>query len=121
MYNQRYTYYRTRKQGKNDSKFEAGKAQELELLKKAKQIVDFREQVKIPLVVNGYLICNYYVDFEIEHLDGTIEYLETKGYATEVFKIKWKLFEALYSDKPEVKLTLEFQGKSWKPQRRRIK
>jgi hypothetical protein len=121
MYTQRYSYYSTKKQGKNDSKFEAGKAQELELLKKAKEIKDFREQVKIPLIVNGYNIANYYFDFEIEHNDGSIEYIETKGYATDVWKLKWKLFEALYGDKPDVKLTVEYQGKGWKPRMRKIK
>ena len=121
MYTQRTRYYSTAKSGKNDSKFEAGKAVELQLLKKSKKIKDFKEQVKIPLEVNGYHLCNYYIDFVIEHLDGTTEYVETKGFATEVWKLKWKLFEALYSDKPNVKLTIEFQGKSWKPQRRRVK
>ena len=121
MYYQKYSYYKTAKQGKNDSKFEAGKANELRMLKKAGEIKDFEEQVKIPLVVNGYIVCTYYVDFKITHNDGTIEYLETKGVAMDVFKIKWKLFEALYSDKPDVKLTIEFQGKTWKPQRRRVK
>lgn len=120
MYNQKYSYYKTTKQGNNDSKFEAGKAQELELFKKVKEIKDFQEQVKIPLEVNGFHICNYYIDFVIEHNDGTVEYLETKGYATDVWKLKWKLFEALY-DKPGNILTIEYQGRSWKPQRRRVK
>lgn len=120
MYNQKYTYYNVKKQGKNDSKFEAGKAQELTLLKRAGEIKDFKEQVKLALVVNDFHICNYYIDFVIEHNDGTIEYLETKGYPTDVWKLKWKLFEALY-DKPENKLTVEYQGKSWKPQRRKVK
>lgn len=121
MYTSRNTYYSTAKYNGRDSKFENGKAQQLELLKKAGEIVDFREQVKIPLVVNNYHICNYFIDFEVEHKDGTIEYIETKGYATDIWKMKWKIFEALYSDKPNVKLTVEYQGKSWKPQRRRIK
>ena len=121
MYYQKHSYYNVKKQGKNDSKFEAGKAQELGLLKKAGEIKDFQEQVKIPLVVNGYIIQNYYMDFVVEHNDGSTEYIETKGYADDAFKKKWKLFEALYSDLPDVKLTLEFQGKSWKPQRRRVK
>lgn len=120
MYHQKYTYYKTAKQGKNDSKFEASKAQELELRKKVGDIKDFQEQVKIPIEVNGYHICNYYIDFVIEHNDGEIEYCETKGYATDLWKLKWKLFEALY-DKPGNTLTVEYQGKSWKPQRRRVK
>lgn len=120
MYNSSFNYYNVKKAGKNDSKFEAGKAQELILLKRAKAIKDFQEQVKIPLEVNGYHICNYYIDFVIQHNDGTKEYLETKGYPTDTWKLKWKLFEALY-DKPGNILTVEYQGKSWKPQRRRVK
>lgn len=120
MYYQNNRYYRSKKQGKNDSKFEAGKAQELELLKKAGEIKDFQEQVKIPIEVNGYHICNYFIDFVIHHNDGSTEYLETKGFSTPVWKLKWKLFEALY-DLPGNKLTIEFQGKSWRPQRRRVK
>ena len=120
MYHAQRSYYKTAKSGKNDSKFEAGKAQELELLKKAGEIVGFQEQVKLPLEVNGYHICNYYIDFVVDHNDGTIEYIETKGWATDVWKLKWKLFESLY-DVPGNKLTVEYQGKSWRPQRRRVK
>lgn len=121
MYAAQNKYYQAKKQGKNDSKFEAGKAQELALLKKAGEIIDFQEQVKIPLEVNGYLVCTYKIDFVIEHLDGTTEYLETKGYPTETWKLKWKLFEALFTDKPNTKLTIEFQGKAWKPRKRRVR
>ena len=121
MYTARYKYYSTKKANGFDSKFEAGKAQELELLKKAGEIVDYQKQVKIPLIVNNYIICNYYMDFVVEHNDGTLEYLEMKGFATETWKLKYKLFEALYSEKPNVKLTVEYQGKAWKPQRRRVK
>lgn len=120
MYGQSWNKYGAKRQGKNDSKFEAGKAQELELRKRAKDIVDFQEQVKIALVVNGFHICNYYIDFVIEHNDGTMEYLECKGFATNEWKLKWKLFEALY-DLPGNILTVEYLGKSWKPQRRRVK
>lgn len=120
MYSQSYNKYNAKKQGRNDSKFEAGKAWELQMLEKAGEIVNFQEQVKIELIVNGYLVTNYYIDFVIKHIDGTIEYLETKGFATPEWKLKWKLFEALY-DKPGNKLTVEYQGKSWRPHRRRIK
>lgn len=120
MYFQKNSYYKTAKQGKNDSKFEAGKAQELRLLVKGGEIATFEEQVKIPLEVNGFHICNYYIDFVVKHKDGDTEYIETKGYATDVWKLKWKLFEALY-DKPGNILTVEYQGKSWRPQRRRVK
>ncbi len=121
MYSQKYSYYRTNKVGKNDSKFEAGKAQELELLKRAGEIADFKEQVKIPLVVNGLVVCDYWIDFVITHNDNSIEYCETKGFATDVWKLKWKLFEALYSGDPNVKLTVEYQGKNWRPRLRKVK
>ncbi len=121
MYYQKNKYYSTKKQGGHDSKFEAGKAWELEMLKKAGEIKDFEEQKVLDLVVNGYVVCTYKIDFIIHHLDGVTEYCETKGYATDTWKLKWKLFEALYGDLPDVKLTVEYQGKSWKPQRRRIK
>ena len=120
MWNSKTSYYTVKKAGKNDSKFEAGVAQQLELRKKAKDIVDYQEQVKIPLIVNGFLVCNYYIDFVIQHVGGEVEYLEAKGFSTPTWKLKWKLFEALY-DKHGNILTVEFQGKSWKPQRRRIK
>ena len=121
MFTQRNRYYSAKKAGNNDSKFEAGKANELALLKRAGEIKDFKEQVVLELIVNNFIVCTYKIDFVIQHNDGTTEYLETKGYPTEVWKLKWKLFEALYSDKPNTKLTVEYQGKGWKPQRRRIK
>ena len=121
MYYQKKSYYTTPKHNGFDSKFEGGKAVELDLLLKTGKIKGYEKQTKIPLVVNGYHICNYYIDFVVFHNDGSTEYCETKGYATDVWKLKWKIFEALYSDLPDVKLTVEFQGKSWKPQRRRVK
>lgn len=103
-----------------DSKFEAGYAQELELRLKAKDIKGYAVQQNLDLIVNGYLVCQYRIDFVIFHNDGIIEYVETKGYATDVWKLKWKLFEALYSDKPNVKLTVVFQGNNH-PKLRKIK
>jgi hypothetical protein len=121
VYYQKYSYYHTKKQGKNDSKFEAGLAKSLELRKKAGEIKDFQEQVKIPLIVNNLIVCDYKIDFVVTHNDGTLEYIEAKGYATDVWKLKWKLFEALYSGKPSVKLTVEYQGKNWRPRLRKVK
>jgi len=86
------------------SKKEAAYAQELDLRKKVKDIKDWKRQVKLNLDVNGYHICNYYVDFLIEHNDGSEEIVEIKGMVLDVFRIKWKLTEALYSDK--YKMTL---------------
>jgi hypothetical protein len=102
-----------------DSKFEAGYERELSQRKKAGDIADYQCQVKIPLIVNGYVVADYWIDFVITHNDGTLEYVETKGRPGEVWKHKWKLFEALYSDKPDVRLTVEYQGKRWNPRLRK--
>lgn len=88
------------------SKKEAGYAKELDLRVRAKDIKGWRRQVKIPLDVNGYHICNYYIDFIIEHNDGTLEYTEVKGFETDTWRMKWKLFEALYGDREGIKLTV---------------
>lgn len=125
MWNKQYSYFKTPKvkvgDKSYDSKFEAGYGQELELRKKAKDIKDFDTHVRIPLEVNGYTIANYYIDFVIHHTDETIEYVETKGYATDVWKLKWKLFCALYEDKEDVKITLIMQGKGKAPKMRKSK
>jgi hypothetical protein len=94
-----------------DSKFEAGHAAELDLLLKAKQIKSYEKQKTLDLIVNGYIVCTYRIDFIVYHLDGTIEYIEMKGYDTPVWRLKWKLFESLYSELPDVKLTVIYQGK----------
>lgn len=102
--------------GVYDSKFEAGYAQELELRKKAGDIKDFEAHVKMPLHGrNGDVVANYYVDFKIYNKDGTIEYVETKGRFSKVFKLKWKLFKSEYGEDPNVTLTIISQGKTWRP------
>ena len=104
-----------------DSGFEANHAAELDWLVKAKEIKAWERQKKIELIVNGYIVCNYYIDFVVHHNDSTIEYQETKGWMTEVWKIKWKLFEAIYSSHDNVKLTVIMQGKNKPPKARRVK
>ena len=96
-----------------DSKFEASQAYELDMRKKAGDIKDYKTQVNIPLIVNGYKICDYRIDFIVEHNDGTREFIETKGVAFPVWKIKWRLFEALFTS-PNNKLTIIQQGNSFK-------
>lgn len=83
---------------KYDSKKEAGYAAELDLRKKAKDIKDWERQVKIELRVNDYLITKYYMDFKIIHNDDSIEWIEIKGFETEVWRLKRKLFEALIDE-----------------------
>ena len=81
-----------------DSIKEAQYAEDLDWRVKGKDIKSWERQIKIALDVNGYHICNYYVDFKITHNDGGIEYVEVKGFETEVWRLKWKLFEALINE-----------------------
>lgn len=81
------------------SKKEANYAVELDWRKKVKDIKDWRRQEKIRLDIDGKHICNYYIDFVIEHNDGTEEYVEVKGFPTALWKLKWKMFEAIYPNR----------------------
>lgn len=103
-----------------DSGFEASYAAELDLRVKAKDIQRWERQVKIPLDINGFHITNYYIDFIVHHNDGTTEYVETKGWQSPVWKIKWRIFEALYVNKPDILLTVVQQGKYHRPKMKRV-
>lgn len=80
------------------SRAEAHFCDGLALRVKAKDIKSYDTQVKIPLDVNGRHIANYYIDFRVEHNDGTFEFIEVKGFSQEVWKLKWALYEVLYPD-----------------------
>lgn len=96
-----------------DSGFEGQYAYHLDQQLKKKLIKSWQRQVTIPLVVNGYHVCDYKIDFIVHHHDGTTEYVETKGRHFPDWKLKWKLFEALYSDIPGNKLTIVQQESLW--------
>ena len=89
------------------SNFEAKYAEELDWRLKAKEITSWERQVKIPLDVYGKHICNYYIDFKVYYPDGTVEYVEVKGFETQLWAMKWKLFEAIFNEiEPEAKLLI---------------
>lgn len=85
------------------SALEATYAQELDLRKKAGEIKEIIPQYKIDIRVNGIHVCNYYMDFKLIMPDGSIEMHEVKGFATDLWRIKWRLSQALY---PEWKFVL---------------
>lgn len=103
-YGNKTTYYN----GYNyHSKFEANYAQELDLRLKAGEIKSWQRQVKMSLDVNGKHICNYYIDFLVIHSDDEREYVEVKGFATDLWRIKWRLLEALIDEiDPGASLTI---------------
>lgn len=93
-----------------DSKFEHSYACELDLRIKAGDVIRYDAHVKIPLdfVVEGrtWHIADYKIDFVVECADGYTEYVEVKGLEMPEWKLKWKMFEALYSHKPLVRILL---------------
>jgi len=95
----KYGNIRTEYNGiKYDSIFEAETAQELDWLLQAKEIKEWKRQIRVPLKVNGVFIATYIVDFlYIDKHDQRI-YLEAKGFPTEVFKMKWKIFMATLNE-----------------------
>jgi hypothetical protein len=82
----------------HDSRGEARYCDTLKLALSAKQIKDYAIQKTYPLIVNGSTITRHRVDFVVTTLEDKLEVHECKGFATEAWKIKMKLFEACYPD-----------------------
>lgn len=80
------------------SKLEAAYAQELDLRMRAGDIKGWERQVRLDLRVNGQHICDYKIDFVVEHHDGSREYVECKGVEMPDWKLKWSLLEATFED-----------------------
>lgn len=87
-----------------DSQAEARYYEQLKWLLEHREIKSFRLQPRYTLLEsfkkNGktFRKTEYIADFEITHLDGSIEVVDVKGFETPVFALKRKLFEKLYPD-----------------------
>jgi len=81
-----------------DSYKEANYARDLDWRIKAKEIKEVIPQYKIDLKVNGKHICNYYCDFKVIMADDSIQFHEVKGFSTDLFILKRKLFEVLLNE-----------------------
>lgn len=81
------------------SKAEANRYLELMQLAGQGLITGLELQPRFPLIVNGTKICTYVADFRY-HQDGHVVVEDVKGMMTDVFKIKAKLYAALYPDYP---------------------
>ena len=77
------------------SKKEAAYAQDLYLLQKAGEITEIIPQFKLELNVNGLHICNYYMDFVTIDNEGKQTLHEVKGFETPLWRLKFKLTQAL--------------------------
>ena len=94
-----------------DSKFERDYAFELDLLQRSGEITEVKRQVDFPLYVNGKKITTYRADFVVTFHDGRKEIIETKGFKTDSFRIKWNLLDAIMSvEHPEIGLRLVMLG-----------
>jgi hypothetical protein len=82
------------------SKLEASYAQYLDWLiqDESTGLIDWDRQFKLPLVVNGNFIFNYYIDFVEKYQDGGRIFTEVKGAETGLWKAKWSLMCALWPD-----------------------
>ena len=80
---------------KYDSKFEAKYAANLEWRRQAGEITEIKPQHQIDIKINGKHWRNYRIDFRIVLKDGTIQYVECKGFATQEWKMKWDALHLL--------------------------
>jgi hypothetical protein len=94
-YNAKKTKYNDRYY---DSALEANYAFELDARKKAGEIKEIIPQYKISLDVNDSHIANYYMDFKVILIDDSIEMHEVKGMETQLWRLKWRLAQALYPE-----------------------
>jgi hypothetical protein len=80
---------------------EASYARELDLRLHAignERLERWERQVPIELRINGEKICTYTIDFVEYDTRGNVMYTEIKGFETPEWRLKWKLFDALYPE-----------------------
>ncbi len=80
---------------KYDSRLEVGFAEELDQRIAAGEKFTWKRQVLLDLKVSGKKVCGYKMDFVLDHGNDTFELVETKGFPTPEWKIKWRLLEIL--------------------------
>lgn len=87
--------------GTFDSKLEYEYSLILDDLLRRKQIIGYNRQVAIDLYgENKTRICSYKLDYVVHHLDGSLEYVEVKGFQTNTWRIKWKLAKDWLKSQP---------------------
>jgi hypothetical protein len=88
-----------------DSQKEANYYAKIKMALKNGDIKKIERQVKYRLLDgfddkegNHHRPINYFADFRVTWADGTVKIVDTKGYRTQVYKIKKKLLLAKYPD-----------------------
>lgn len=100
--NNKYGAKKTEFNGKKyDSKYEASVAQELEMRKRAHDILDYDIQYKVEIAVyrqDGIkaLTVKHKIDFRAHNTDGSFELIEAKGMELDDWKWRRKLLEAIW-------------------------
>lgn len=82
-----------------DSTAEANRFTHLKVLENNDHIGGLQTQQRMAIVVNDVFICDYILDF-FYTMEGQLIGEDVKGFATETYQIKSKLFKALY---PKIK------------------
>lgn len=77
------------------SKRERGRWMDLRLEEREGAIKDLKRQVVYPIAINGLKVCDYIADFVYER-GGELVVEDSKGYRTEIFKLKAKLMLAVH-------------------------
>ncbi len=77
------------------SKREARRYQDLRLLERAGEITNLQRQVRFPIKINGELVTTYVSDFTYEQ-DGKVVVEDSKGWRTDMYKLKKILVKASY-------------------------
>jgi len=115
-----FSYRRSRMKYKNETqtvdgitfqkKKEAAYYSQLKIEKRCGLIKSFERQVafdlyaihyvETPELYNAVRVCSHIVDFIVTRKDGSKEVREVKGFATDIWDLKRKLFEANYPDLP---------------------
>ena len=96
---------------RHDSKFEANYCNRLLAMQQRGEIKSYKIQHSFDLKIKDELICRHVVDFLVFNnrylegaivLPGDIEAHEAKGFRTDVWEIKRKLFKAVYPTIPYI-------------------
>jgi Protein of unknown function (DUF1064). len=62
-------------------------------LRQDPEVTDLECQVRLPIRINGILVCTYVADFRYRH-NGEVVIEDVKGYRTDTYRLKKKLVKA---------------------------
>ena len=91
----------------HQSKLESGHCDKIEMLLRAGEFEKVETQVSFNLFASGSVfpkkVCTHIVDKLVTYKDGRQEVIESKGFSTDCWILKKKIFEANY---PEIKYSV---------------